>query len=724
HLTRKHAPYALSKALLVFAFFALIPDSIFAQWVAQTSGTTNHVLGIHFVDPNTGYAVGGHVQNNTGAILKTTDAGQTWAIENTTPQTTSRLYRLSLPNATTGYACGLDGTILKFPDDPPCNNTFIQSLTNMGGSRPNIFPHPNGDFFATGLRNDSTVIVRFDPGGVPQWARAFRLGGDMVQISDMFVDTVSGDLFGVAYPQVFVQSELRGVAFRYNMASHTFVWVQYIPSAANTQIHALDAQTCVLTGITSGGYTHLMRLDKNTGAINGYDLAGDSGDYYSTLFNGTLYGTCRRYYDGFQASVFAHDPNSGAFLWQNTIISNNGPNSTRMYPVKPVVDNDGITVLASGDLDGFNVYLDGPVELVVAKTSLTGDVVWTKQYVVGGFDRPWATAIVPTATGYYIVANLYQPALSDFAYSVLIKTDKQGQVQWAKRLGISGRNIARNVMERNGFLYLTMASDSYAFNDLLLIKLDQNGETELDCDFTQPISVDVIDLPNIQNAQNYTVFDHGMALVPLDAIPAETGSQTVTYCSTPCLCPDLPISAGSDTTICAGRSILLQATPGFDTYLWSPATGLNDPASPNPVASPATTTTYTLVATKTVPDLPVCVYTDSVTVTVNPTDSTIFTFTRCANEPIEINGELVTTDQVFTQYFANISGCDSVVITYVKFVPLPARAENISFCAGASVVIGGNTYTQAGTVLDTIPGTTGCDTVVTYTLTILPLLTR
>lgn len=100
-------------------------------------------------------------------------------------------------------------------------------------------------------------------------------------------------------------------------------------------------------------------------------------------------------------------------------------------------------MLASGDLDGFNVYFDGPVELVVASTSLTGDVVWTKQYVVDGFDRPWAAAIVPTATGYYLVANLYQPALGDFAYSVLIKTDKQGQVQWAKRLGISGRNITQ-----------------------------------------------------------------------------------------------------------------------------------------------------------------------------------------------------------------------------------------------------------------------------------------
>jgi len=165
----------------------------------------------------------------------------------------------------------------------------------------------------------------------------------------------------------------------------------------------------------------------------------------------------------------------------------------------------------------------------------------------------------------------------------------------------------------------------------------------------------------------------------------------------------------------------LQATSGFDAYQWSPAATLDNPNSPNPVATPTETTTYYLVATK----LDSCTYTDSVTVTVNPSDSTFFTFTRCANEPININGELVSTDQVFIQIVSNIHGCDSVITTYLKFLPLPTRSESIEFCAGASVVIGGVGYNQSGTVVDTIPATgPGCDTVVTYTLNMLTLPTR
>ncbi len=198
-------------------------------------------------------------------------------------------------------------------------------------------------------------------------------------------------------------------------------------------------------------------------------------------------------------------------------------------------------------------------------------------------------------------------------------------------------------------------------------------------------------------------------------------SNWITDSCLPLGCPDVPISAGPDTVICAGSSLNLQATPGFDTYQWSPAATLDNPDSPNPVATPAATTTYYLIAT----NVDSCAYTDSVTVTVNPSDSTFFTYTRCANEPIEINGELVNTDQVFIQTLSNIHGCDSVITTSLKFLPLPTRSESIEFCAGESVVIGGLSYNQPGMVVDTIPATgPDCDTVATYILTMLPLPTR
>src|SRR6185369_13680019 len=55
-------------------------------------------------------------------------------------------------------------------------------------------------------------------------------------------------------------------------------------------------------------------------------------------------------------------------------------------------------------------------------------------------------------------------------------------------------------------------------------------------------------------------------------------------------------SASGSTTLCEGASTVLHGSGG-ETCLWSPAAGLSDPASCNPVANPAQTTTYTLTVT-------------------------------------------------------------------------------------------------------------------------------
>jgi hypothetical protein len=51
------------------------------------------------------------------------------------------------------------------------------------------------------------------------------------------------------------------------------------------------------------------------------------------------------------------------------------------------------------------------------------------------------------------------------------------------------------------------------------------------------------------------------------------------------------LTVSPDTTICGGQAVQLNATGGT-TYSWTPTAGLNSPTSANPIATPATTTTY------------------------------------------------------------------------------------------------------------------------------------
>lgn len=55
--------------------------------------------------------------------------------------------------------------------------------------------------------------------------------------------------------------------------------------------------------------------------------------------------------------------------------------------------------------------------------------------------------------------------------------------------------------------------------------------------------------------------------------------------------------AGADATICMGGSAHLSAT-GAETYLWEPKALVNDPASATPIATPTTTTAFTVTMRK------------------------------------------------------------------------------------------------------------------------------
>lgn len=80
--------------------------NVTAQWVSQTSGTTNHLYDVFFTSNDIGYVVG-----ENGTIRQTTDGGSNW-----NPQTSGVsgfLHGVTFTSANTGYAVGEAGVILK-----------------------------------------------------------------------------------------------------------------------------------------------------------------------------------------------------------------------------------------------------------------------------------------------------------------------------------------------------------------------------------------------------------------------------------------------------------------------------------------------------------------------------------------------------------------------------------------------------------------------------------
>jgi hypothetical protein len=113
-----------------------------------------------------------------------------------------------------------------------------------------------------------------------------------------------------------------------------------------------------------------------------------------------------------------------------------------------------------------------------------------------------------------------------------------------------------------------------------------------------------------------------------------TVSRTVTVLSTPT--PTLTVNSPS---ICASNTVTINAS-GYTTYTWSPASGLSATSGSSVVASPTTTSTYTLLAVsgacKTAAKPKVTVVTTNVSVS-SPTTCANGTVTLVAGGPAPIN---------------------------------------------------------------------------------------
>lgn len=205
------------------------------------------------------------------------------------------------------------------------------------------------------------------------------------------------------------------------------------------------------------------------------------------------------------------------------------------------------------------------------------------------------------------------------------------------------------------------------------------------------------------------------------ASPAATTMYTVRITDiTGCVATDsilatiysLPnLSAGADDTLCAGQSVTLQGT-GALTYAWLPATGLSNPAVRNPVATPATTTNYTLTGT----DANGCTNTDEITIRVNPlpianagadvtecrntvanlagsggvsyqwSPSSGLSCTNCPNPALVVNGS-----RNYVLRVTDVNGCTDTDTIAVTMLALPAVNAGVdqTICPGTAATLSG-----------------------------------
>ena len=221
------------------------------------------------------------------------------------------------------------------------------------------------------------------------------------------------------------------------------------------------------------------------------------------------------------------------------------------------------------------------------------------------------------------------------------------------------------------------------------------------------------------------------------------------------------IAGNSQQLICSGSSLQLNAS-GSATYFWSPISGLDNPNISNPIATPSSSTTYTVIGIS----LDGCLTLDSIYIeVVEPTSLTFTSISSlCGNErAVQLqalptggtfsglgvsNGQFdpaTTGPGIFTiQYlYVNIYGCSSTISQNIEVLAIPSAnaGPDQTICQGSTAILnasGGGAYSwsngettptiQVNPILTTIyrviaTNTTGCSDTDYVTVTVNPLPT-
>ena len=168
-----------------------------------------------------------------------------------------------------------------------------------------------------------------------------------------------------------------------------------------------------------------------------------------------------------------------------------------------------------------------------------------------------------------------------------------------------------------------------------------------------------------------------------------------------------------NTTICSNGHVALKATVGGYNYTWSPAQSNTDSINVNQAGNYSVTISN-LNGT--------CITTSSaITVTVVSAYTSNNPQTICAGGSYTFNKHTYSAQGSYNDTLISVAtGCDSIVTTQLNVIPLLKSSNPQTICASGSYTFNNHVYRRQGNYDDTLVSLlTGCDSIVTTQLTVI-----
>lgn len=387
----------------------------------------------------------------------------------------------------------------------------------------------------------------------------------------------------------------------------------------------------------------VLNLSGHTGAVQSWEMSNDGGSTWISLANTTIF---QNYLDLTSTTSYRATVKNGVCAAQTS-----APAMISVHPQSEggavsasatVCENLNYGILTLTGYEGLIVDWEISSDFGTSWSSLSNSTE-TQTYTNLG-DTTWYRAIVqngicPEDTSAIAYINLYPAPVADFLQDTICSGETM--------------NFVNNSTTSSGFITLhswnfgdgntstlTNPSHTYASAGSFSASLFVMNNFGCSDTVTYDMQVDASPVLNLAAGSatefcegdsvqigtsldpNYTyAWNNGATTNAIIVDSSYMYQLTVTDITNNCWATDsievtvfpLPIAdAGLDTSVDLGFSVPLNATGGL-TYAWTPATGLDNPNSASPLATPTATTTYTVTVT----DANGCNASDSVVVSLS-----------------------------------------------------------------------------------------------------------
>ena len=427
-----------------------------------------------------------------------------------------------------------------------CSSTFAKTIGSALSSESGYslaVDSTHKVIYVGGSINDSTMLLKVNADGDILWARTFdavagqieRIGAvimdsdGMLCIAGMTDDVVGGKAFLVKYDPQLDQVLW---ANEYRVPSTNYVFGLIEKGAGGNYL--------MFNNQITPNNAEILEIDRNTGQVNPnfskhYSLGASQTFWDLVLYQGALYST-GRFTEGaglghMRNVLIKMDPDNGTPIW--TKLGHRPSNvSARLYGTDLLVDQNMIFSTSRGDPNGTNLSVS---KMYIHKTSLDGEVLWTKQYEIPAAEDV-CEEIITTGDGLVIMGRTTGPN-SLF----LFKINYNGDVLWGKSFDFPGNEntfstggTGTQLLAMDGSLYFTAWTELNGRRDMIFVKTDSKGQLDNGCTIGQSIDIPVI---TVENATFYPIEPEVFTLIPevikLQLPFATTSLQTENTCFNP-----------------------------------------------------------------------------------------------------------------------------------------------------------------------------------------------